>query len=528
MKKFLAAFLILAIMYPHNLRAIDLSFKNIMFWYFMRQECGSAGNFCSPFWWQNATIKDIQKELSSGRNINQVDPKGRTPLMSAIIARKDLDILDFLIKNGADVNHRDKDGKSVLEYALFDKKTAEFLVKKGAKVKSDILIKNISVCEKVEMLEFLLSNGANTEARDEHGVTPLMWVTGYADIEVIKTLLNHGAKATAENNYGDTVLMEAVRNENPLVTELLLQKGAGPTINAQNELYGDTALMNAAFRGNAETVKFLLKYGALVNLKNYAGETPLMKAIENPEILQILLSNGADVNAVSNRGDTALSMAIQRAKQIPENSKYQKSVEILKKKGNNLNIRNKDGKTPLILSFTKPDKLKLLIEQGADVNFPDKEGNTPLMTAVYPVQYESIKVLLENGANPNIANKKGETPLMRHIDDPRATELLINYKANINAQDNNGRTPLYYYVVFGKLEGFKVLMQHKANPNLADKKGFTPLMAAAVNGRTEMVKILLQAGAYQTINTIDSRGKTALSLAKTNEIADILKKYGAK
>ena len=62
MKKFLAAFLILAIMYPHNLRAIDLSFKNIMFWYFMRQECGSAGNFCSPFWWQNATIKDIQKE----------------------------------------------------------------------------------------------------------------------------------------------------------------------------------------------------------------------------------------------------------------------------------------------------------------------------------------------------------------------------------------------------------------------------------------------------------------------------------
>jgi len=53
-------------------------------------------------------------------------------------------------------------------------------------------------------------------------------------------------------------------------------------------------------------------------------------------------------------------------------------------------------------------------------------------------------------------------------------------------------------------------------------------MVAAVNGRIEMVKILLENGAAKTINVKDNKGRTALNRAKTKEIVDLLKKYGAK
>jgi len=481
----------------------------------------------SPFWWDKATLQDVQTEFKNQRSINKPDKDGITALIAAVKAKKNIEILQYLVSNGADVNYKTPEGKSVLEFALNDKPTLEFLLKSGAKVNPRIIAKNFYICENNEVLRLLIAKGANINARGEFGETPLKRIIGFAKFDTIKNLLDLGADINIPNKFGDTVLMDAVTNKDPKITALLLQKGAALTINSGNERYGDTALMKAAGKGNIEIVKMLVDNGAKVNLKNNMDETPLMRAVEHPEIVQYLISKGANVNAVSYDGDMAYTLAVQKAElyKIPG---YQKSAELLKKHKNNINARNKDGKTPLIAAFTKPDKLKMLIKQGADVNLPDLNGRTPLMTDVYPVQHESIKILLEAGADPNLHSKDGETALMTHIDNPETTELLIKYKADVNAQDKFGRTPLWYVTVFNKFDVFKVLIKHKANPNIIDKRGSTVLMVAAVNGRIEMVKILLENGAAKTINVKDNKGRTALNRAKTKEIVDLLKKYGAK
>ena len=482
----------------------------------------------SPFWWDKATLQDVQSEFKSKESINSPDKNGDTALIVAIRTKKNIEILQYLVSNGADVNYKTPEGKSVLEFALNDKPTLEFLLKSGARVNPRIIAKNFYICENNEVLRLLIANGANINARGEFGETPLKRIIGFAKFDTIKNLLDLGADINIPNEFGDTVLMDAVTNEDPKITALLLKRGAALIINSGNERYGDTALMKAAGKGNIEIVKMLVGNGAKVNLKNNMDETPLMRAVEHPEIVQYLISKGANVNAVSYNGDTAYTLAVQKAELYKNIPGYQKSVEVLKKHKNNINARNKDGKTPLIAAFTKPDKLKMLIKQGADVNLPDLNGRTPLMTAVYPVQHESIKILLGAGADPNLHSKDGRTALMTHIDNPETTELLIKYNADVNAQDKFGRTPLWYVTVFNKFDVFKVLIKHKANPNIIDKRGSTVLMVAAVNGRTEMVKILLENGAAKTINVKDNKGKTAINYAKTKEIVDLLKKYGAK
>lgn len=483
----------------------------------------------SPFWWEKATLQDVQAEFKNKKSINSPDKEGNTALIEAIKAKKDIEILRYLVSNGADVNYKTPKGKSVIEFALNDKATLGFLIKSGAKVNPRILADNFPICENHEVLRLLLANGADINAYGEFGETPLQRIISYAKFDTIITLLDLGANVLVNNEFGDTVLMEAVFNEDPKITQLLLQRGAVQIINSGNERYGDTALIKAAGKGNIKIVKMLVEHGAKVNLKNNMEETPLMSAVEYPEILQFLISKGADINAVSLNGDTAYTLAVQKAELYENIPGYQKSADILKNsKKNNINARNKDGKTPLIAAFTKPDKLKQLIKQGADVNFPDLNGRTPLMTAVYPVQHESIKILLEAGANPNLHSKDGKTALMIHIDKPETIELLIKYKADVNAQDKFDRTPLWYVTVFNKLDVFKVLIKHKANPNIIDKRDSTVLMAAAVNGRIEMVKMLLENGAAKTINVKDNKGKTALDYAKDKRIADLLKKYGAK
>jgi len=71
-------------------------------------------------------------------------------------------------------------------------------------------------------------------------------------------------------------------------------------INMQNK-NGNTALFIVTDAGNIEAVKFLLAHGADVNIKNFDGNNPLLKAVNLPldknaiKIIELLLDNNADI-----------------------------------------------------------------------------------------------------------------------------------------------------------------------------------------------------------------------------------------
>lgn len=90
------------------------------------------------------------------------------------------------------------------------------------------------------------------------------------------------------------------------------------------------------------------------------------------------------------------------------------TVAMAIKEGFNVNAKDKDGYTALLIAAEKGDleMAKLLVEKGADVNAKDKDGYTALMYVAYAGNLEIAKILIKNGADVNVKDKDGWTALM--------------------------------------------------------------------------------------------------------------------
>ncbi len=110
----------------------------------------------------------------------------------------------------------------------------------------------------------LIAEGADVNAAQGDGTTPLHWATYKLDLELVQLLLDRGAKADTQNRYGATPLGEAVKSAHVPLTEALLDAGANA--NAANG-DGETVLMLAARTGSVATTKLLLEHGADVNAR---------------------------------------------------------------------------------------------------------------------------------------------------------------------------------------------------------------------------------------------------------------------
>jgi len=133
-----------------------------------------------------------------------------------------------------------------------------------------------------------------------------------SDPEIISACIKSGAEVNARDNRGDSPLMYATRYNNPEVCAVLIKAGAD--VNARNDYCGDSPLMYAAQWGDGSLTicQVLIQAGADVNARNNHGSSPLMLVARNkpnPEICTLLIEAGADVNAKDNEGKKALDYA---------------------------------------------------------------------------------------------------------------------------------------------------------------------------------------------------------------------------
>jgi ankyrin repeat protein len=176
------------------------------------------------------------------------------------------------------------------------------------------LVKTGSAPQVVEAIK----QGADVNSRDAQGRTPLMIAAAFSkDPMVIVALLKHGASANERSEHGfSPLIFAAASNESPDVVRVVLQGGA--VLNAKNE-FGRTALFYACQRNpNPDIVRTLVDAGANVNGSDDLGETPLMMAAMNrnsPEsIVLMLLRAGADGSARTRDGKTAFDYARENSK----------------------------------------------------------------------------------------------------------------------------------------------------------------------------------------------------------------------
>jgi ankyrin repeat protein len=199
---------------------------------------------------------------------------------------------------------------------------------------------------------------------------PLLHACQHNNIEIIQFLLSNGADINLKNNTGETALSRASQMANTPVIRLLIDNKAD--VNIENNT-GKTPL----FYGNTETMQLLVDNGANVNHTDDQKMTPLFYSCieENKEVVQLLIYNKADVNHVDIHGKTPLFYSCEEGnKDI---------AELLLTNGANINYQDNKKNTVLIDSCINQnfDMVNFLLKHGANVNIINSDEKTALDVA---------------------------------------------------------------------------------------------------------------------------------------------------
>lgn len=193
--------------------------------------------------------------------------------MALHIARnlKDIEVAELLLQNGADVDMRDKDGKTALHHA--------------------------SVKGMEEMVELLLQYQAHVNLGDNFGWVPLHLAINVMKVEVLKVLLEHGADVNMKDPNGKAALHLVGPAGRADVVELLLQHG--PDINLK-DANGNTALHLACFYRWNDVAELLLQHRADIHIRDSSGMTALQLSDHrgSKETADLLLQHGAKAEPI--------------------------------------------------------------------------------------------------------------------------------------------------------------------------------------------------------------------------------------
>lgn len=413
----------------------------------------------------------------------------------------------------------------------------------------------------------------------EAAVSRLVEAVKDRDLTAVRALLGQGADVNAAEADGTTPLYwAAVRDAADVVAALI---AAGADVSAASR-YGVTPLSAACLNGSAPVVRMLLAAGASPEAALPGGETPLMTAARTgvPEVVELLLAGGADVNVrESTRGQTALMWAAGEG-HLPV-------IHMLVERGADVRARSDAGWTPLLFAAREGrlEAVRALLLAGADVNeslppdtggprrrpegapggADDPRGLSALHLAAGSRHYEVAALLLEKGADPNAAGpgwtvlhqltwvrKPGQGtngPPPRGSGSLESIELvrqLAARGADLNARVTRkpspgttalnfiGGTAFFLAARTADVEMMRLLASLGADPRLPNEDGTTPLMAAAGAGThspgedagtepeaLEAVRLALELG--NDVNAVDRLGNTAMHGAAYKQLPSVVK-----
>lgn len=258
-------------------------------------------------------------------------------------------------------------------------------------------------------IEDAIKNGANARAvAYSERYSTLMCAAHYnEDPEVISALFRAGADVNAKDIRGQTPLIHAVYNSNPEMITALLNVGA---LTGVRDNWGRTAMDYAELFAKPEAIKILQETTPATQTKQ-ANSTPS----EQAHISQVRIAYGS--NSELGFFDICKTGSLEQINRAIEN-------------GANVNTTNTAGMTAFMWaadSNPDPEVVTILIRAGANINAQTKDGWTPLIWAAYSKKSDPfvITILLYEGANPKITSSTGK----KAIDYARENDKFINTEA---------------------------------------------------------------------------------------------------
>ncbi|MCK9337550.1 MAG: ankyrin repeat domain-containing protein [Arcobacteraceae bacterium] len=421
--------------------------------------------------------------IEQGLDVSISDKNRQNALFNAVIlGSKNIEVIELLIKNGARLNQKDKDDRTLLDEILYILSlTLDLFAKVEGKYKlvrrdrnylaltssliemglavdrtdkdgKTLLFKEV-MRKNYETLDFLLGAGIDINAVDKNGKTVLFYsiLEGYDNIEMIDYLLKNGADINKLDSEENTIVDD-------LIEMILVQR---QDKKPQNKLF---------LRINEETdyisiLKRILLLNPRINKPKINGQTALFKVVlfDDLELIEVLLNNGADANLRDLEGNTPLSLLVDSGLKIK--------------------------KLSLKEVFIK--KLLFLLRYRVDINAKDSDGKTVLHKAVI-------------------------------ADDMEVVEKLLQKKQNVNERDKQGRTPLHHTQWRGNYKIAHALIRNGADMNIPDAAGYTVLNYATILGHTKLIVILIKSGCLMYNKHKKSKTVTKFFLEKESQLDKIL------
>ncbi|MES1257736.1 MAG: ankyrin repeat domain-containing protein, partial [Acidobacteriota bacterium] len=263
-----------------------------------------------------------------------------------------------------------------------------------------------------EMVELLLTGGAEVNAQNAFGVSPLM--LAITEPSKVRTLVSHGADVNAKSKVGRTPLLLASMADGASASvRLLIAKGAAVAV--RDEATKLTPLLAATAANDTQTVEILLARNAPVNDRDISGVTPLMNASANGnlKVMRGLLLRGAEVNAVTNERlappvkNGPMGLGSMTALMMAATTGGSGAVRLLLDSGAKVNEKDVRGMTALMLALTSDHadakSVETLLAHGADATMKDGNGLSAVAWAKKFGRPDILRALSANetvSANP--------------------------------------------------------------------------------------------------------------------------------
>ncbi|PTD07843.1 Ankyrin-3 [Fusarium culmorum] len=511
----------------------------------------------------------VQLLIERGADVSIKCKQGQAPIHAAALTGQ-YKIIKKLLEYGADGNATTENGRSVLAYTVSANSvpSAQTLLDHGADIETRDNNDNTPLlvavlCNAIEMASFLLEHDANVEAADDNGVsidartthdenTALIRAVRDGYPQIVSLLIKLGADVNASNNIGWTPLHFAAETGFEDVVEILLKAGA----NATAESHDGKRPRTISWENNHHSVTTILDGSVPISLDAQLHSkalrlSALFYAARNGHLNKIcqVLDEGIDVNSLDADGRSSLSMAAEHG--------WNDIVQCLTGRNADANLKDNYGGSPLWWAsrYGHANIVDHLLNQGAHVDSPDADEQSPLSASSQYGHVETIKLLLEHGANPNSSTGYGKSPLLfavenEHLD---AVKLLLESGADINYKSPEGDSALSLAEEHGLGNIVEVLKAHpslimiktKADDGDRSEGAVSPPMSsterssdpslkrhwmliyASRKGQIAMIKRLIQAGVDPNSS---ATGRIPLyeaaSLGKSEAVA-ILVEHGA-
>lgn len=436
------------------------------------------------FWKSKPSLAEVNTKIREGNSPTEFTSSMFDATAYAILENNPLSTIKLLIRQGNDVNKITHDARTYIFWAAY---------------KGD-----------VELMEYLLAQGARTDLLDQAGYSILMFAasTGQKNKAVYELCIENGMdiRTQLDRSGRNALLAYASRMEDTDMLDYFA--GFGLDIHSTDE-NGNGVFNYVAQNRNLDLLKTLVsKYKVDFSINTKTNENAFYFATRRSTIddelsplplYQYFESLGLNPAEVTKSGRNAL---------------------------HNLAIRSND------LSL-----FKYFVDKGGDVNQIDDEGNTPLINASSRGSLQKIEFLTSLTKDINHRNKEGYSSFTRAFkyNEMDVVRFLKSKEADVKVVDQKGYNLGYHLVeaTRGNLELFdekmKFLMGTGYDPKTKQYDDSSLLHAAISKQNTEFINKLIALGI--DINAKDGNSQTILHhaamQAENSEILKFLLKSGA-